>query len=782
MSTEAPGLRERAPTPAQMRTFALLSALYIALTLALVPWAKLPGPSDPHIVVVYALGILVADLCTALMLGALYRGSRRSAHLVLGCAYLYSGLMAGAHMASFPGALLGAKGDVLVRLDGREVEAGIFGNEQTVSWVFLAWRLGTAALFLAALFLARRDAGVQEARPGRRLLVAYAVTVAAAATVIALAAQVRVEGIVGGRFTELGTQIQWGAVVLYAAAFALLSGKRAFGDLLYLWVGLVLVASIADLTLSNLGAARYTIGWHAACVNLSVSACLLLAFLLGDAADESRAMAKVAGNAAYGGAVALTLTAVLVRWALDPWLGFDVPYATLYGAVAIAVWFGGLGPAVMAMVLGYAIINVRYISPYGELAMNGPADAIGLALFALSSSLIIVLGEAMRRTRDRYRASEVELKERAAQLQRADAKKSQFLAVLSHELRNPLAPLLNGLALLRMQQPREDAASAETRDMMERQIVQLTRLIDDLLDVSRVDRGKLELRTEPVAIAAVMRTGVETAKPNIDAKGHSLAVSCPEAPLHVQGDPVRLAQVVANLLNNAAKFTPPKGRIELSACAEDGRVVLRVADNGIGIAPARHEARRRVGRPRPRPDARARHRAPPPRRDRGGEPRARQRRRVHRAPAARERARGGAARARARRGAGAPARAGGRRQRRCRADARPVPQAHRPPGGERARRRGGAAHRRGAPPRRRLHRPQHAEDGRRRGGAAPAPHALGPQRAPRRAHRHGPAGRHRAHARSRLRRAHHQAGGSAAAVAVSRGSLKKIGVRARFFF
>ena len=226
MSTDAPALPPRAPTPAQMRTFALLSLVYIALTLAVVPWARLPGPSDPHIVVIYGLAVLVADLCTALMLGALYRGSRRSAHLVLGCAYIYSGLMAAAHMASFRGAVL---------------DEALFGNEQTVSWVFLAWRLGTAALFLAALFLARRDAGVQEARPGRRLLVAYAVTVALAAAVVALAAQVRVEGIVGGRFTELGASIQWGAVVLYAAAFALLWGKRAFGDLLYLWVGLVLV-------------------------------------------------------------------------------------------------------------------------------------------------------------------------------------------------------------------------------------------------------------------------------------------------------------------------------------------------------------------------------------------------------------------------------------------------------------------------------------------------------------------------------------------------------------
>jgi CheY-like chemotaxis protein len=120
--------------------------------------------------------------------------------------------------------------------------------------------------------------------------------------------------------------------------------------------------------------------------------------------------------------------------------------------------------------------------------------------------------------------------------------------------------------------------------MMERQIVQLTRLIDDLLDVSRIDRGKMELRTTPVELSAVMRTGIETATPNIDAKGHAIAVSYPETPLYVEGDAVRLAQVVANLLNNAAKFTPAKGRIELSARAEEGTVWLRVADNGIGIA------------------------------------------------------------------------------------------------------------------------------------------------------------------------------------------------------
>jgi CheY-like chemotaxis protein/two-component sensor histidine kinase len=154
---------------------------------------------------------------------------------------------------------------------------------------------------------------------------------------------------------------------------------------------------------------------------------------------------------------------------------------------------------------------------------------------------------------------------------------------MAHELRNPLAPLRTGVALLRLRH--EDPATRETHDMMERQIAQLTRLIDDLLDVSRIDRGKLELRSERVSVESVMRTAVDTARPNLDAKGHILAVRAPPAPLFVQGDPVRLSQVLSNLLNNAAKFTPANGRIEICAAEEAGQVVVSVSDNGVGIAP-----------------------------------------------------------------------------------------------------------------------------------------------------------------------------------------------------
>src|SRR5687767_3024353 len=570
MATDVLGAEQRSPTPAQLRSFALLSFLYAAVTVAVIPWAGEPGPADPNIVVVYGIGILVADVCTAALLGVLYRDSGRSALLILTCAYVYGALMAAAHMVTFPGAWY---------------EQPLFGGPQTVAWLFLAWRLGAALLFLAAVLQAARPIPPHAARLGLRLFAACLLTVAAAVVIASIAARFTFEGLGGERFTRLAEVVQWIAVAVSVLALALIWRRRAFDDVLYLWLGLVLVASIADLTLSNLAGGRFTVGWHASRANFVVSACLLLAFLLGDLATEERRLSRPSLFAAYGGAVAVTLAAVFLRWFLDPWLGDEVPYITLYGAVAIAVWFGGLGPAVLAMVLGYAIINVRYISAEPGISIAGPADHLALILFTLSCALIVVLGEAMRRARDRYRVSDAEVKARAAELQRADENKSRFLAVLSHELRNPLAPLRTGLWLLR--QRSEDPASKETHDVMERQIAQLARLIDDLLDVSRIDRGKLELRTQRLAIDAVLRTAIDTAKPNIDAQGHELAVQMPAQPLYVEGDMVRLAQVVSNLLNNAAKFTPPNGRIELGARADDGNVLVRVADNGIGIAPER---------------------------------------------------------------------------------------------------------------------------------------------------------------------------------------------------
>jgi PAS domain S-box-containing protein len=180
--------------------------------------------------------------------------------------------------------------------------------------------------------------------------------------------------------------------------------------------------------------------------------------------------------------------------------------------------------------------------------------------------------------------SEERLRDRAMILAEADRNKNQFLAVLAHELRNPLAPILNALQILGREEwegPRLEKA----RGIIQRQVRQLSRLIDDLLDVSRITSGKIGLRKEPIDLRATLEHAVQTARPLIDARRHHLSVSLPVEPVWLEADPTRLEQVVANLLNNAAKYTEDGGHLSLAAEAYDGEVVLRVQDSGMGIAP-----------------------------------------------------------------------------------------------------------------------------------------------------------------------------------------------------
>jgi PAS domain S-box-containing protein len=169
-------------------------------------------------------------------------------------------------------------------------------------------------------------------------------------------------------------------------------------------------------------------------------------------------------------------------------------------------------------------------------------------------------------------------------LQDAGRRKDEFLAVLAHELRNPLAPLRNGLQLLRLTSG-DPAATARTQDMMERQLTHLVRLVDDLLDVSRISRNKLELRRARVRLTEVLNTAVETARPGIEAAGQQLICRFPDEPVHLHADLTRLAQVFGNLLNNSSKFTAPGGTIAITARAAEGRVAVEVRDTGIGIPP-----------------------------------------------------------------------------------------------------------------------------------------------------------------------------------------------------
>jgi PAS domain S-box-containing protein len=184
---------------------------------------------------------------------------------------------------------------------------------------------------------------------------------------------------------------------------------------------------------------------------------------------------------------------------------------------------------------------------------------------------------------DRKRAEEA-LRESEEKLREADRRKDEFLAMLAHELRNPLAPIANAVNLLQ-----RDATSApiqqQSRAIIERQVARLARLVDDLLEVSRISTGRIQLHLEPVAIAEVIDRAIETARPLIQQHGHALRVELPGRAVWVHADGARLEQVLVNLLNNAAKYTDAGGRIELRVSVENDAVALKVIDSGIGIAP-----------------------------------------------------------------------------------------------------------------------------------------------------------------------------------------------------
>ncbi|MES2741950.1 MAG: response regulator [Pseudomonadota bacterium] len=210
------------------------------------------------------------------------------------------------------------------------------------------------------------------------------------------------------------------------------------------------------------------------------------------------------------------------------------------------------------------------------------AELTGRFYAATESKPAQMLGTVAEIT-ERKQAEE-QLRRLAADLSAVDLRKTQFLATLAHELRNPLAPLANGLAVLEKSQD-NPAVFPKMREIMQRQIKHMVHLIDDLLDVARINGGKIQLKKQPIDVAAVIGHAIDTSKPLIEAAKHQLEVTLPPAAVMVDADAVRLAQVLSNLLNNAAKYTPPGGRIAVDvACLADS-VVINIADNGVGIDP-----------------------------------------------------------------------------------------------------------------------------------------------------------------------------------------------------
>ncbi|GAB3743424.1 response regulator [Lysobacter olei] len=221
-------------------------------------------------------------------------------------------------------------------------------------------------------------------------------------------------------------------------------------------------------------------------------------------------------------------------------------------------------------------------------ALNESLAADNQALQREKAAQLETLNQSLREANDALAMRNAELQVEVAERQRmeqqlreADQRKDEFLATLAHELRNPLAPLQNALSIKRMEL---DGRDDLLQDTMERQMHHLVRLIDDLLDVARVTRGKLVLRPRDTALADVLATAIEIATPAIAAGHHRFTSALPSEPLPLHADPERLAQVFANVLNNAAKYSDEGGEIHLEAHRDDGTATVRISDKGIGLS------------------------------------------------------------------------------------------------------------------------------------------------------------------------------------------------------
>ncbi len=225
-------------------------------------------------------------------------------------------------------------------------------------------------------------------------------------------------------------------------------------------------------------------------------------------------------------------------------------------------------------------------------AMNQEADSAPPALLPHNlfdelgrvNSEVVALNRELSRKNAEVERLHAEVSRQAVDLAAADRRKNEFMAMLGHELRNPLAPLRNALAMLGPEDPDIETVRW-ARDMMGRQIRQMVRLVDDLFDLSRIMQGKLNLHRKRVELSAVIADAVETAQPVIDAKGHELTVSLPVEPVFLNADPSRLSQTITNLLTNAAKYSEPGGLIALGVRQQASEVMISVRDTGVGIAP-----------------------------------------------------------------------------------------------------------------------------------------------------------------------------------------------------
>lgn len=291
---------------------------------------------------------------------------------------------------------------------------------------------------------------------------------------------------------------------------------------------------------------------------------------------------------AYGIAIAATAVAVCGRLLMDPYLDEDCPFSLFYLSVLLTAWIAGSGPAYLAVALGTLAAAYYFIKPQSSFAIDSVSEIVQLTTYVLVNSIAAVLFDRLSRQRQLAEQRSRDNEQLSNSLREADERKDEFLALLAHELRNPLAPIRSGLEILDRDQHRSPTID-RVRRVIERQSNHLVRLTNDLLDVSRFSRGKLELQIERMDLRDAVDDAIEMTAEAMQEREHRFQRLLPQTPVWVMGDRVRLAQLTANLLGNAAKYTPPGGRIVVEMDESPGSVLLSVRDNGSGFPPSEAE-------------------------------------------------------------------------------------------------------------------------------------------------------------------------------------------------
>ncbi|HEX4267455.1 MAG TPA: ATP-binding protein [Steroidobacteraceae bacterium] len=287
--------------------------------------------------------------------------------------------------------------------------------------------------------------------------------------------------------------------------------------------------------------------------------------------------------------IGLAALPTIVNFWVVPIAGGRVLFLPYVPAIMLAGFLAGVAPGVLVLALSIAAIDFFWIAPAWTFTIGRRSDWLALFLCWITGAGVLGLSVAARLLLIRARSMRKRLhealkvaRETQERLQEADRRKDEFLATLAHELRNPMAPIRYAAAALNTGV--SDSTLQHARTVIERQSAQMTRLLDDLLDLSRITRDVIELKRARVDLGNLIKEVTEFAQPLLGQLRHRLTLSFPAVPLVVSGDPARLLQIFGNLLDNAAKYTPAGGHIEISAESLSDQAVVRIRDNGIGLA------------------------------------------------------------------------------------------------------------------------------------------------------------------------------------------------------